>query len=224
VRLLVEREGLDEPIEVQVRRAHIEMPTVESEMLEDGIAYLRLNEFGQTATSEVKEALRSLSSEDPRGLILDLRGNPGGYLSTAVEVTSQFVGQGPILIEEQRDGTKNPYPAIGGGLALDIPLVVLIDGGSASASEIAAGAIQDTERGVLVGTQTLGKGSVQLVNTLTDGSQLRVTTAVWFTPNGRAIHGTGLKPDIEVEIAEEDLEAGRDPQLDRAIQYLLEGR
>jgi carboxyl-terminal processing protease len=133
------------------------------------------------------------------------------------------VGKGPILIERFRDETEKPYQAIRGGLALDVPLVVLVDGGSASASEIVAGAIQDTERGVLIGTKTLGKGSVQLVNTLSDGSQLRVTTAVWFTPQGRAIHGEGLTPDLEIEITEEDTVAGRDPQLDRAIRILLEG-
>ena len=224
VRLLVEREGVDEPFEIEVTRARIEMPVVESEMIEDNIAYLRLNGFGQTATDEVTAALSDLLAAEPTGLIFDLRGNPGGFLSTAVEVGSQFVGEGPILIERFRDETEKPYPAIRGGIALDIPLVVLVDGGSASASEIVAGAIQDTERGTLIGTKTLGKGSVQLVNTLSDGSQLRVTTAAWFTPSGRAIHGEGLTPDVEIEITEEDMAADRDPQLDRAIRLLLEGK
>ena len=107
---------------------------------------------------------------------------------------------------------------------LDIPLVVLVDGGTASASEIVAGAIQDLNRGTLIGTQTLGKGSVQLVNTLSDGSQLRVTTAKWFTPDGRAIHGTGLEPDILVEVTDQDIESDRDPQLERAIAYLQENQ
>jgi carboxyl-terminal processing protease len=128
------------------------------------------------------------------------------------------------LIERFRDGTERTYPANRGGVALDIPLVVLVDGGSASASEIVAGAIQDANRGTLIGTKTLGKGSVQLVNTLSDGSQLRVTTAKWFTPNDREIHGKGLEPDIEVPITEEDLAQDRDPQLERAIVYLQEGQ
>ncbi|HUT18171.1 MAG TPA: S41 family peptidase [Anaerolineae bacterium] len=223
VRLLVQREGIDEPFEIGVIRARIEVPVVESRMLADDLAYLRLNEFGQTAIEEVEQALRALLDENPRGLILDLRGNPGGYLTTAIEVSSEFVAEGPILIERFRDETERAYDPVAGGLALDIPLVVLVDGGSASASEIVAGAIQDSARGILVGTTTLGKGSVQLVNTLSDGSQLRVTTASWFTPAGRAIHGEGLTPDIEVEVTEADIEADRDPQLERAIEYLREG-
>jgi len=223
VRLLIEREGIEQPFEIGVVRARIEVPVVESRMVAEELAYLRLNEFGQTATEEVRQALRALLEENPRGLILDLRGNPGGYLTTAIEVSSQFVAEGPILIERFRDETERVYDPMAGGLALDIPLVVLVDGGSASASEIVAGAIQDSARGVLVGTTTLGKGSVQLVNTLSDGSQLRVTTARWFTPAGRAIHGEGLTPDIRVEVTEADIEADRDPQLERAIEYLREG-
>jgi carboxyl-terminal processing protease len=223
VHLLVQREGIDEPFEVEVTRARIEVPVVESRMLEDGLAYLRLSEFGQTATLELEQSLRAILEQGPRGLILDLRGNPGGYLNTAIEVASQFVADGPILIERFRDATERTYNPVAGGMALDVPLVVLVDGGSASASEIVAGAIQDSGRGILLGTTTLGKGSVQLVNTLSDGSQLRVTTARWFTPSGRAIHDEGLVPDIEVEVSEADIEADRDPQLQRAIEYLTEG-
>jgi carboxyl-terminal processing protease len=223
VHLLVERPGVDQPLEIEVERARIEMPTVESKMLDDNIGYLRLTEFGQTATDEVVKALRELNVRDLRGLILDLRGNRGGYLSTSIEVTSQFVGQGPIVIERFQDGREQRHQALPGGLATTVPLVVLVDGGSASAAEITAGAIQDTGRGVLIGTTTLGKGSVQMAHTLSDGSQLRVTVAHWFTPNGRAIHGEGLTPDIEVTITEDEIAAGQDPQLERAIAYLLEG-
>jgi carboxyl-terminal processing protease len=223
VRLLVQREGVEEAFEVEVTRARIEVPVVESQMLEGDVAYLRLTEFGQTATGELEQALRALLVQEPSGLILDLRGNPGGYLTTAIEVASQFVGDGPILIERFRNETERTYDPVAEGLALDIPLVVLVDGGSASASEIVAGAIQDSGRGILLGSTTLGKGSVQLVNTLSDGSQLRVTTARWFTPSGRAIHGEGLTPDVAVEISEADIEADRDPQLQRAIEYLTEG-
>jgi carboxyl-terminal processing protease len=223
VRLLVEREEVDKPFEVAVKRAHIEMPAVESRMLEDGIGYLRLTEFGATATEELQDALRGLQVDKLEGLVFDLRGNRGGYLSTAVQVTSEFVGEGPILIERFRDGREQRYPAASGGMALEVPLVVLVDGASASASEIAAGAIQDSGRGVLIGTTTLGKGSVQTVRTLSDGSELRVTIARWFTPEGRAIHGVGLQPDIELELSDDDLLAERDPQLDRAVDYLRQG-
>jgi carboxyl-terminal processing protease len=223
VGLLVQRDDT-EPFLVEITRARIELPVVESEFLTDDIAYVRLNGFGETSTDELREELRTLLDSDPRALIFDLRGNPGGYLNAAVEIASQFVNEGPILIERFRDGTDRTYPASRGGLALDIPLVVLIDGGTASASEIVAGAIQDTNRGILIGTKTLGKGSVQLVNTLSDGSQLRVTTARWFTPNNREIHGRGLEPDIEVTITDEDIDQDRDPQLERAIDYFERGQ
>ncbi len=223
VHLLVERGDVDEPLEIEIKRAHIELPVLESEVLEEDIGYVRLSEFGETAADDLRDTLRELNTQELRGLIFDLRGNRGGFLSTAVEVTSQFVGEGPILVERFKDGREQRYPAMRGGLALDVPLVVLVDGGSASASEIAAGAIQDTGRGVLIGTTTLGKGSVQMVHTLSDGSELRVTIARWFTPEGRAIHGEGLEPDIEVELTEDDVLAGNDPQLERAIDYLLEG-
>jgi carboxyl-terminal processing protease len=224
VRLLVERQDVDQPFVVEVTRARIEMPVVESEMLEENIAYVRLNGFGETATDELQQALLEQLAKEPEALIFDLRGNPGGYLSTAVKVASQFIGEGTILVERFRDDTERTYSATRGGVALDVPLVVLVDGGTASASEIVAGAIQDADRGTLIGTQTLGKGSVQLVNTLSDGSQLRVTTARWFTPDGRAIHGTGLEPDILVEITDQDITSDRDPQLERAIAYLQENQ
>jgi len=224
VRLLIEREEVDEPFEIEITRARIELPSVESRLLEDNLGYVRLHDFGETAASELENALKELDANELDGLIFDLRGNRGGYLAVAVEVTSEFVGQGPALIERFRDGHERRYPVARGGRALDVPLVVLVDGGSASASEIAAGAIQDTGRGVLIGTTTLGKGSVQTVHTLTDGSELRVTVARWFTPNDRAIHDVGLEPDIEVELTEEDILDERDPQLDRAIEYLMEGR
>ena len=223
VRLLIERDGVDEPFIIEIERARIELPVVESEMREDGIAYVRLTEFGRTATDKLRQALQDLLAQNPRGLILDLRGNPGGYLTVSIEVASEFIGEGPILIERFKDGREKTYDALPNGVALDIPLVVLVNGGTASASEIVAGAIQDYERGVLIGTTTLGKGSVQLVYSLSDGSQLRVTNARWFTPNDRAIHEQGLQPDIEVELTEEDITAGADPQLDRAVEYLLEG-
>ncbi len=225
VNLLIARKGVDEPFIIAIERARIELPVIETNTFSAGddkssIAYIRLTEFGQTATDKLKEALREALAQGAAGLILDLRDNPGGYLSVAVEVASQFIGDGPILIERFQDGREQTYDAIPGGLALDIPLVVLVNGGSASASEIVAGAIQDTERGILIGDTTLGKGSVQLIHTLSDESQLRVTIAHWFTPNDRAIHGQGLQPDIEVEIGEKDLADERDPQLERAIEYL----
>jgi carboxyl-terminal processing protease len=224
VRLTILRQGMKEPFEVTIVRARIELEVVESRMLDDDIAYVRLTEFNAKATKELKEALRELMAQEPKGLIFDLRSNPGGFLQTSVEVTSQFLDGGLVLIEKGRGDLEKEYPVESGGLATEVPLVVLVNVGSASASEIVAGAIQDSGRGILVGERTFGKGSVQLPHTLSDGSELRVTIARWFTPKDREIQGIGIIPDIEVEMTLEDLEAGRDPQLERAVEYLLTER
>jgi carboxyl-terminal processing protease len=161
-------------------------------------------------------------ADSPRGIILDLRGNGGGYLSTALEVTSEFVDDGVIMIEHYGDGREEVEEAEEGGLATEIPLVVLIDGGSASASEIVAGAIQDRGRGLLVGETSFGKGSVQeWIPLSADAGAIRVTVAYWLTPDGRQIEEVGLTPDVIVELTEEDVQAGIDPQLDRAIEVLM---
>jgi carboxyl-terminal processing protease len=221
VRLTVLREDTAEPFIVEVERARIEMPTVEFEMLDDDIAYIRLFEFNSQATARLKTTLEDIQAQNPQGLVFDLRNNPGGFLDQAVKVASQFIDEGNILVERFSDGTERVYEAQKNGLALDVPLVVLVNAGSASASEIVAGAIQDTGRGTLIGETTFGKGSVQLLHNLRDGSELRVTVARWFTPNDRLIHGEGLEPDLVVEMTPEDLDAGLDPQLDRAVEYLL---
>jgi carboxyl-terminal processing protease len=191
-------------------------------MLDDGIAYIRLYTFGIGTTRSLRSALEELAADSPRGLILDLRGNGGGYLSTALEVTSEFIRGGVIMIERYGDGREEIQEAEAGGLATDIPLVVLIDGGSASASEIVAGAIQDRGRGFLVGQTSFGKGSVQeWIPLSADAGAIRVTVARWLTPEGRQIEEVGLTPDVVVEMTEEDVQAGLDPQLDKAIEVLM---
>ena len=226
VRLTIERlaEGESDPkvFDVDIVRKKIEHVTVESRMLEFDIAYLRLNDFNSPSADKVRKALRELLKENPEGLIFDLRDNPGGYLQSAVSVASQFIDEGVILYERGREGSEQEYPSNGKGLATDIPLVVLVNGGSASASEIVAGAIQALERGVLIGSQTLGKGSIQVSHHLSDGSSLHVTVAYWFTPDDEQIDVKGLTPDFVVEPTAEDVTAGRDPALDRAQQYLVE--
>jgi carboxyl-terminal processing protease len=153
-------------------------------------------------------------------LILDLRDNGGGLLDAAVDVSSQFLRDGVVLYEDRRDEPEKFYSVKKGGLALDLPLAVLVNGGTASASEIVAGALHDHERGTLIGERTFGKGSVQFVYDLSDQSSLHVTVARWLTPDRHRIDGQGLAPDIEVVPSEEDRTSGADPQLEQAISYL----
>ena len=223
-RLKVLREDVAEPFIVEVERARIPMPTIETEMLDGDVAYVKLYDFNARANDRLEDALKELLAENPRGLIFDLRNNPGGFLTEAVSVASQFISEGKILTERFGDDTEQVYEAEQGGLALEVPLVVLVNPGSASASEIVAGALQDAGRALLIGETTFGKGSVQLVHRMRDDSELRVTVARWFTPNDRLIHGQGLEPDIAVELTAEDMDAGRDPQLDEAVEYLLTGQ
>lgn len=219
--LTIFREGEPEPFDVTLKRARIILPIVESEMLEGNIAYVKLNNFSGNATEILIDHLEELLPQEPVGLILDLRYNPGGDRDTAVEVASQFIGDGVIMYQVYGDGSRDTFEAVEGGLATDIPIVVLINEGSASASEIVAGAIQDYERGTLVGMLTFGKGSVQNWIPLVDDQGLvRVTIARWLTPNGRTIHELGVEPDVIIELTEEDFEAERDPQLDKAIELL----
>jgi carboxyl-terminal processing protease len=197
------------------------VPSVTSKMLEGDVAYIRVYTFGETTTSELRKALDTLLAEKPVGLILDLRNNGGGYLQTGIEVASEFIDKGVIVIEESGDGTRENYEALPGGKAIDIPMVVLVNKYSASASEIVAGAIQDHLRGKLVGETTFGKGSVQSwIPLVDDQGAVRITIARWLTPNGRLIHKVGLTPDVEVALTAEDTQAGKDPQLDKAVELL----
>jgi carboxyl-terminal processing protease len=223
VTLLIEREGVAEPFEVTVTRARLEIAITQVEMRDDSIGYIRLYDFSATASERMVEGLEELLAQDPQAIIFDLRGNPGGWLDQAVDVADLFLDDGAILIERWSDGREKSFEAHPGDVGEDVPLVVLVDGGSASAAEIVAGALQDRERAVLIGEPTFGKGSVQRPFTLSDGSELRVTAALWFTPNDRAIHGDGLAPDIEVPWPEEGVEPGVDPQLERAVEYILAG-
>lgn len=224
VKLTVKRESQEEPLEIAITRAKIVIPSVTSEMLENEIAYVQVSTYGEKTTAELETALKELMAEKPKGMILDLRNNGGGYLNTAIEVVSQFIPSGVVMYEQYGSGEKETFEALPGGLATDIPLVVLVNEGTASASEITAGAIQDLKRGQLVGVTTYGKGSVQNVIPLrNEEGVVRVTIARWLTPNERQIHEIGLEPDVVVEITEEDIAAERDPQLDKAIEILTSG-
>ncbi|HXF86292.1 MAG TPA: S41 family peptidase [Anaerolineales bacterium] len=223
VTLTVSREGESEPLIFVIVRARIVIASAEGKMLENGIAYIDINTFGERTTKELRDALDELLKENPRGIIIDLRNNPGGYLSTAVDVASEFIEEGVILYEQYGDGSRDVYEAHGNGKATALPIVVLINEGSASASEIVAGALQDYGRATLVGVKSYGKGSVQnWVPLSNDQGAARVTIARWLTPNERMIDGVGLTPDVVVEMTEEDYANNRDPQLDKAIEVLLD--
>ncbi len=221
VKLQVQR-AKQPTFEVSIVRDTIKTSFVTSRMIEGtNIAYVRLNEFGATAPEELRTALQNLSAQKPQALIFDLRSNPGGFLNVAVDVTSQFLKQGQVvLIEKDKNGNVQQFRAKGGGLATEIPMVLLVNNGSASASEILSGALRDYKRATIVGVKTYGKGSVQNVNTLSDQSELRVTIAHFFSPNDLEIDEVGISPDIEIKMTEEDIAKKRDPQLDKAIEIL----
>jgi carboxyl-terminal processing protease len=190
-------------------------------MLDNNIAYIQITVFGENTASDFHDQLSQLMAQNPQGLILDLRDNTGGCLDAGIAVASEFIDQGVIVSELFGDGTKNPYDANPGGVATTIPMTVLVNAYTASASEIVSGAIQDYGRGKLVGVTTYGKGSVQYWLPISDGGTVRVTIAKWLTPNGRTIDKIGLTPDVVVERTVEDYNAGLDPQLDAAVQLLL---
>ncbi|QBI18776.1 S41 family peptidase [Egibacter rhizosphaerae] len=214
----VERNG--EELHFDVGRAEIEIPLLDAELLDDGQGYVELNQFTSGAGDTVREAVNGLLDDGADGLVLDLRGNPGGLLNEAVEVASVFVDEGPVVTVEASDEAET-FEASGD--AVDAPLVVLVDGGSASASEIVAGAIQDAGRGQLVGEPTFGKGTVQAIRSLSDGSGLKFTNAQYFTPSGESIEEIGVQPDRLVEVDEDEAaeaENGPDEQLDAAQEEL----
>lgn len=221
VTLKIRREG-EEPFDVKIRREKIVVPSVVYEMREDGIAYIILTTFGEKTTDELVKSLKEMKRQNAKGLVLDLRNNGGGYLNTAIEVASQFLPGGKVvMLEDFGDGSRKTYKAYPNGEAIDIPMVILINMGTASASEIVTGALQDYERAQAIGETSYGKGSVQNWIALdNDQGAVRITIARWLTPNERQIHGKGLEPDIPVELTEEDYENGRDPQLDKAIEVL----
>ena len=213
----------EETLDFTIVRAKITVPVVDYRMLDNNIAYVALYSFNEQSTDQLRAALKELMAQKPVGLIFDLRDNGGGYLSTAIEVVSEFIPKGVVMYEEYGDGTRDAYEARRGGRATEIPLVVLVNEGTASASEITAGAIQDLGRGKLVGVKTYGKGSVQnWIPLTTEKGGVRITIARWLTPNGTQISDVGLTPDLIVEMTDEDYTEGRDPQLDAAVQLLLQ--
>jgi carboxyl-terminal processing protease len=241
VTITIVREGLKEPLDVQLMREVIQVQSVRSQEIEPGIGYIRVRQFQERTAPDLVASVEKFEKTGRLGgLIIDLRNNPGGLLSSAVEVSEEFIGDGKLIVyTEGRVRNQNMrFTAHAKKPLTEVPLVVLVNQGSASASEIVAGAIQDHGRGVVLGTQTFGKGSVQTIIPLADGSGLRLTTARYFTPKGRSIHGKGITPDIVIEPPKDEVAAAkpgapplseaelmkRDVQLQRAIEILKASR
>ena len=224
VRLTIQRAEIEEPFDLEIERARIEISIVESEMLPENIAYVRLTSFSTNSSEALQAAVSELMAQNPNGMVFDLRDNPGGYLEQSVEIADIFLPEGVVLLERNTRGLDKVFNSQDGGTAEEIPLVVLVNAGSASASEIVAGAIQDRSRAPLIGETTFGKGSVQLTHTLSDGSELRVTVARWYTPNDNTIDGEGIVPDIEVLPSPIQLGGPDDTQLQRAVEFLQNGQ
>jgi carboxyl-terminal processing protease len=213
VKLLVLHEGDKEPVEIQIVRDVITEQSVSWEMRDD-IAYIKITQFLKSTGSDLHAVLEdAINNKGAKGIVLDLRNNPGGLLNASADVASEFLAMGVVAKVVDSAGNESIVPVIRGGIATHLPLVVLVNQGSASASEIVAGALQDYGRAKLAGSQTFGKGSVQVVRELSDGSALHITAFRWLTPHGRPIDGVGLTPDFKLELADDEL-------VDWAIQYL----
>ena len=219
VTLTLVRDGKN--MEVTLTRARVNTPTVDSEMLEDGIGYLQITEFDDVTTEQFNENMAQLKAEGMKGLIIDLRGNPGGNVTTVCAIAEQLLPEGLIFYMEDKDGNKTEYKCEGADF--DLPLVVLVNEYSASAAENLSGAVKDAGIGKLVGKKTFGKGIVQNVIPLEDGSAIKLTIANYYTRGGNDIHLRGVEPDVEVELdTDAYLDDGTDTQLDKALEVLME--
>lgn len=223
ITLTILREGVKDPIVLEIVRDVINIPTLETELRDDGVFIIKFYSFSLNSPRLFRDAIKTFADAKTDKLILDLRGNPGGYLSAAVETSSWFLPKGKtVLVEDYgEEEEKITYRSKGYDVFTDkLKFVILIDGGSASASEIVAGAMQDYKIGKLVGEKSFGKGSVQEAIKLSPDTLLKITVAKWFTPNGNSLSENGLTPDYEVERTTEDIKAKKDPQLDKAVEVL----
>lgn len=221
VTLRIERADNPQPIDFTITRANISVPSVNSSMKDGNIGYIQITQFAANTGSQMQTAAASLKSQGAQKIILDLRDNPGGYLDQAVSVASQFLPAGKTVVSERTGGrTIDTEYSQSGGELIGLPTVVLVNGGSASASEIVSGALHDNKVATLEGETTYGKGSVQKIINLAGGAELKVTIAHWYTPDGVNINIKGITPDVQVPMTDDDYASGADPQLDKAIQLL----
>ena len=198
VKVTVYREATKETKDIEIERAVVELKYVKHRMLDDKIGYLRLTQFGENVYPDVKKAMEDLQKNNMKALVFDLRSNPGGALDQAIKISSMFLKEGRVVSVKSKEGAEQVSNREGKYYG-DFPLVILINGGSASASEIVAGAIKDNKRGILVGEKSFGKGSVQTLIPLPDGDGMKLTIAKYYTPSGISIHGKGIEPDVVVE-------------------------
>lgn len=221
VTLTVIRTGETVPQDIKIERGVISIKSIETTFRPDGLAVIKVSNFNDDTEFAFRQAVTSVLEKKSKGIILDLRNNPGGYLDTAIKMASEWIEDGPIVLEQSAEGRRREYNAEGPARLASIPTMVLINTGSASASEIVAGALRDYKKATLVGEATFGKGSVQQIKDLSDGSSLKVTVATWMTPDGDYINEKGLEPQVKSELTIDDIEADRDPQLQKAVDLLL---
>jgi carboxyl-terminal processing protease len=222
VALTILRKGKEKPFDVIITRAEVNIESVSLEEKGDGIYVIAIHEFSDNTKAEFDQAIQKIILKEPKGIIVDLRYNGGGYLDVSIKILSDFLKdkKEAVLIKSRKEKPSETMHVSGTARLADVPLVVLVNKGSASASEIFAGAIQDHKRGLIIGQQTFGKGSVQEVEKLPDGSSLRITIAKWYTPTGRSISDVGITPDRVVPFTEKDAQEKKDPQMDEAMKHL----
>ena len=219
VRLSIERPGVAEPLSFPLTRAEIRLQNIRTRMLDDQIGYVRIASFSRTAPAELSERVNDLLNEQPAAIVLDLRSNPGGFVTSAVDITSQFLDDGVVFYQRGAGGEDQEHRTRGDGKMTNVPVAVLVNRGTASASEITAAALRDSGRAVIIGEKTFGKGTVQSVRQLSDRSGLRITSAQWLTPEKVPIHGLGLEPDVPIE-GPIPPGAADDPAISEAVRYL----
>jgi carboxyl-terminal processing protease len=223
VKLTVLHKGAQETAEITIIRDTIDVKSVKVEFKDNNIAYLKINQFGEKTSKEFDAAMTQIIAKGSKGIVLDLRNNPGGFLTSSVEIASRLIPKGKVVVtEEDSTGKKDNLYTTGGDKLSGIPIVVLINEGSASASEILSGALRDDEGVQLIGKKSFGKGSVQELMSLPNNSSVKITVAKWLTPNGDYIMEKGINPDIDVDLSLDDFKNNKDPQLDKAMETIKE--
>lgn len=218
--LTIFRNGFDKPKDFKITRQTILVKSVRTNMTDDKIFVITITNFNNDTSELFKKAAQEAVQKNPKGIVLDLRNNPGGYLETAIDVASEWVDQGVVVTEQFSPEKKNEYLHRGRARLKDFPTVVLVNQGSASASEIVAGALKDYGKAVIIGMKTFGKGSVQTLEEIKDGSSVKITVAKWLTPKGYNINDQGIEPDVQVDLTLEDYNKNKDPQMDKAAEIL----